>query len=54
MKHLVDAHDDHDVESSVRNVYERVEEFCKKSIKYYNMAPWSVLSRNHRFFPPRH
>ena len=48
MRLLSDALNYADVKSSVQKVYERVESFCIKSVKYYNMAPWGTSSQGYK------
>jgi hypothetical protein len=46
MKLLADALDHNRVDELVQDVYKKVGEFCERSTKYYEMAPWGTLSHN--------
>jgi hypothetical protein len=50
MKLLADALDHDRVADLVQNVYKKVEVFCEKSVRYYEMAPWGWLNHNHDSF----
>jgi hypothetical protein len=50
MKLLADALDHDRVADLVQNVYKKVEIFCEKSVRYYEMAPWGWLNHNHDSF----
>lgn len=46
MKLLVDTLGDQRVDDVVKKVYEKIEGFCRTSIKYYKMPPYGVTDHN--------
>jgi hypothetical protein len=52
MKLLANALGDHRVDDVVQNVYEKVEGFCKTSIKYYRMSPYGVTINDRDLLVP--